>query len=263
MDILGQDDVDLAGVAFTYGPTVATDKGDYYPGETVIITESHFLPDESVQLLLHEEPNIHPDLTFLTTADATGNIINSDYVLEEHDRGAAITLTATGQTSGLSTQTAFTDNVIFVQNLGTVSASGALPNPLVLTVTGSVTAGHSIIIGASGTSASGVVSCTDSKLNTYTVDANQLNGAGGSASICAAHNVVAPCWRCRHHHRNLGGGGSGHAFSANEFSGLSSTGAFDKTKGGNTNNTSPTSTSTSTTSQADELLFGAIWYSRN
>jgi hypothetical protein len=151
----------------------------------------------------------------------------------------------------------------FVKNLGTISNGGAVPSALTLTVTGSVSAGHSIIIGGSGTNVGGISSCADSKGNIYTVDKTQLNGSGGSVSICSTHNITAAkvlvsgvdtitvTWPS---------GGSGHAFSANEFSGLTAV-PLDKTKGGTTNNSTPTSTSTTTTAQADEVLFGAIWWS--
>ncbi len=47
-------------------------------------------------------------------ADASGNITNSEYVVQETDLGVTFLLTATGQTSGYTAQTTFTDSVTSV-----------------------------------------------------------------------------------------------------------------------------------------------------
>jgi len=93
----------------TTDATVMTDKSDYIPGETVLITGSGWWPGETVALELVEEPLIHPAETLYAIADADGNITNAEYVIQEHDLGQSFTLTATGQTSGLIAQTTFTD----------------------------------------------------------------------------------------------------------------------------------------------------------
>ena len=45
--------------------TVSTDKEDYSPGDTVIVTGAGWEPGETVSLLFHEDvdPPIHPDKT--------------------------------------------------------------------------------------------------------------------------------------------------------------------------------------------------------
>ena len=94
----------------TTDPTVMTDKEDYVPGETVLITGSGWEPGETVALELVEEPLIHPAETLYAIADDAGNITNAEYVIQDHDLGQSFTLTATGQTSGLQAVTTFTDH---------------------------------------------------------------------------------------------------------------------------------------------------------
>src|SRR3990172_9712714 len=89
--------------------TVTTDKPDYSPGETVIITGTGWQTGETVELLLQEEPMTHDDLIFTAVADENGDIYNDEYVVQVHDLGVTYTLTATGQSSGLTAQTTFTD----------------------------------------------------------------------------------------------------------------------------------------------------------
>src|SRR5207237_689095 len=103
------------------------------------------------------------------------------------------------------------------------------------------------------------VSCADNRGNTYTVDANVANGSGTSGvrtAILSARNVVALAQgdviSCAH------SSASARVLSANEFSGIASASPVDKTKTGTGSSTLPSSGSTATTTQAVELLFGAI-----
>jgi hypothetical protein len=89
--------------------TVTTDKTDYAPGETVTITGTGWLPGETVTLNLHRDTNDPPDTELSAVADANGNITNSEYVCQQFDAGITFLLTATGQTSGYTAQTTFTD----------------------------------------------------------------------------------------------------------------------------------------------------------
>ena len=84
------------------GPTIQTDRSDYYPGQNVVITGSGWQPGEVVTLVLHEDPTIDPDVTLYTNADASGNIFDNDFSTDWHDVGVTFTLSATGSNSGLS-----------------------------------------------------------------------------------------------------------------------------------------------------------------
>jgi hypothetical protein len=92
--------------------TVMTDKDDYQPGNYVFITGSGWQPGETVTLHFDEEPKpstcmLPHDLT--AVADANGNIYNNQFLVKENHLGVKFTLTATGQSSGLTATTIFTD----------------------------------------------------------------------------------------------------------------------------------------------------------
>ncbi|WP_460389948.1 MBG domain-containing protein, partial [Algoriphagus aestuariicola] len=92
--------------------TVTTDKLDYIPGEYVIITGAGWQPGETVTLHIAEDPKpatciLPHDMT--AVADANGNIYNDQMLIKENHLGVAFVLTATGQSSGLTATTTFTD----------------------------------------------------------------------------------------------------------------------------------------------------------
>ena len=94
---------------------MTTDKTDYAPGETVIITGTGWLPGETVNLNVHRDNNNPPDTLYTAVADANGNIQNSEMVVQESDLGNTFLLTATGQTSGYTAQTTFTDGNVRIR----------------------------------------------------------------------------------------------------------------------------------------------------
>src|SRR5206468_4256641 len=89
--------------------TVATDKGDYAPGQAVVITGSGWEPGETVVLVLHEDPEIDLDLQLTAVADANGDFANTDFIVDVFDIGVSFTLSAAGTSSGLTAVTTFTD----------------------------------------------------------------------------------------------------------------------------------------------------------
>src|SRR3989442_412090 len=89
--------------------TVATDKPDYAPGQTVVITGSGWEPGETVNLVLYEDPAVDPPLQLTAVADANGDFTNSDFIVDVFDLGVTFTLTATGDPSGLTAETTLTD----------------------------------------------------------------------------------------------------------------------------------------------------------
>src|SRR5207245_5297325 len=100
----------LAALALPAGAaTVATDKADYAPGENVVITGSGWEPGETVVLILHEEPQLDPDLQLTAFADENGDFTNTDFSVDIFDIGVTFTLTATGGSSGLTAETTFSD----------------------------------------------------------------------------------------------------------------------------------------------------------
>src|SRR5690349_8744526 len=102
-----------AGCVFAAGaaaqPTLQTDRDDYPPGQTVVITGDGWMPGETVMMILTEEPTTHAPDTLVSVADENGSFTNTDFAPEQHDIGVAFTLLGFGQTSGGMALTYFTD----------------------------------------------------------------------------------------------------------------------------------------------------------
>jgi hypothetical protein len=91
--------------------TVATDKSDYHPGETVTVTGSGWAAGEQVTLSFAETPFIDgPHVITTNYANDQGNFSNNQFVVDLFDGGISFTLTATGGDSHLSATTTFTDS---------------------------------------------------------------------------------------------------------------------------------------------------------
>jgi hypothetical protein len=88
--------------------TVTTDMTDYPPGATVVITGAGWQPGETVSITLHEDDG-DLDTILSSVADDTGGFVNSDFIVALNDGGVAFLVTATGESSGYTAQTTFTD----------------------------------------------------------------------------------------------------------------------------------------------------------
>jgi hypothetical protein len=142
------------------------------------------------------------------------------------------------------------------------NAADSFASSLNVTTTATVPAGGSIIVIALGYRVSGFgptsAACSDSAGHTYSNDVSRSDGFG-LTTICSTHAIasqlasgssVTVTW-------TLGAPGSWlrvHVFSV---TGLAST-PLDKTASAAGANTSPSSGATATTTQANELIFGAI-----
>jgi len=111
--------------------TVNTDKPDYIPSDYVLVTGSGWLPGETVKLDFSEtlfDPIFQQTLSYYTVADSEGNIRDLQYLIEIRHLGASFILTATGQTSGLTAQTTFTDSTVSITITKDVYASNGTSN---------------------------------------------------------------------------------------------------------------------------------------
>lgn len=145
--------------------------------------------------------------------------------------------------------------ISYVKNIGTYNSTGSSTSTTI-TAGASVVAGNSIIVTmAMDNDSAGAVSCSDNKDNTYTVDADIIYSSYVRTIICSAHGITA-----------LPNGdtvtvshpsAAPRAMSVHEFSGLAETGTLDKTSTATGASSSPSSGSTATT-QANDLLIGAI-----
>ncbi|MDP2674685.1 MAG: hypothetical protein Q8Q00_07240 [Dehalococcoidia bacterium] len=152
--------------------------------------------------------------------------------------------------------TAASFGVRFVKTVGTATQSSSSNSSITITVPAAgVAAADSIIVSVTAGTFAGAVSCSDTKGNSYAVDAD-VTGVG-RLFVCSAHNVTALASgdTITATYPSLSGVTTA---SANEFSGVSATTPADKVSTAAGNNASPSSGSTATTTQANELLFGAI-----
>ena len=101
--------------------TIESDKSSYVPGDVVVITGEGWLPSETVSLTFNEDPLQHDPYVFYSVADDNGNILNSDFIVEDHDVGTEFTVYALGQISNLYAQTTFTDDKPLVTRYFTAS----------------------------------------------------------------------------------------------------------------------------------------------
>ena len=97
-----------AGLSFAQ-PTLATDKADYSPGETVYISGSGFAPGEVVELTITCSDEVHASVHLTSTANSTGSFVNSSFVVRNTDVGMTLTVVATGLSSNRTAFTQFTD----------------------------------------------------------------------------------------------------------------------------------------------------------
>jgi len=94
----------------TSGPTIATDKPDYMPGDTVTFSGSGWVAGDTVTITIHEDPHwTQEDRTVVAVADGTGSFTNHTFVVDPHDLGVTFTATAVANPSGLVAQMTFTD----------------------------------------------------------------------------------------------------------------------------------------------------------
>jgi hypothetical protein len=89
--------------------SVTTDKTDYAPGQIVTITGNGFQSNEQVDIYFHEFPEEYPDIFLSAVANQQGNFVVAEFAPQEIDLDRIFTLTAIGQTSGLTAQTTFKD----------------------------------------------------------------------------------------------------------------------------------------------------------
>jgi hypothetical protein len=165
----------------------------------------------------------------------------------------------TGQANvGANTFTTKASFVSFVQTVGTTTRNTSGNSSITTTVASAgVAAGHSVIVAITASTFGGVVACSDTKGNSYSINAD-VTGSG-RLFICSAHNVTALTSSDTITATYPSFSGISTA-SANEFSGLASAGAVDRTSTASGNSANPSSGTTATTTQASEVLFGAIAY---
>ena len=87
--------------------TIASDLTEYSPGDTVTLTGGGWTPQETVTIVLHRDPFLHPDTVLTSVADASGTITNTSFAPALDDIGVTFFVTASGSQSGLQAFTTF------------------------------------------------------------------------------------------------------------------------------------------------------------
>jgi hypothetical protein len=168
----------------------------------------------------------------------------------------AATFTGQAQVGGNTFTTAGSFGIRFVQTIGTATRSSSSNSSITISVPAAgVATGDSIIVAVTAGTFAGPVTCSDAKSNSYTIDAD-VTGAG-RLLICSAHNVTALASGDTITATYPGFSGLTTA-SANQFSGISAITPVDQVSTATGNSATPSSGFTGTTTQANELLFGAI-----
>src|SRR3989454_572009 len=98
----------LASSEAFYYPTLRSDKPDYAPGEIVTLMGERWWPNETITINIHESSG-DPDTNLTATADARGTFTNREFAVNAADSSVRFVATATGQASGWTAQTTFTD----------------------------------------------------------------------------------------------------------------------------------------------------------
>lgn len=92
------------------GPTMATDRLDYAPGDTVLITGAGWQPNESISLMLTRDSAAPDTTSWNVVADTLGGFLDRTYEVKDTDLGRSFQLIATGAATADTAQGMFTDS---------------------------------------------------------------------------------------------------------------------------------------------------------
>jgi hypothetical protein len=91
------------------GLMISTDKDDYQPGDTVYFTGSGWPANDTLDIVLEDEPATHEPHAWWVPVGEDGTFSDSTYVVDVGDIDVTFTLTATSRASGRSLAVQFTD----------------------------------------------------------------------------------------------------------------------------------------------------------
>jgi hypothetical protein len=129
--------------------TVWPDKWDYQPGDHVLLSGTGYQPGETVNVVLEENPHVHDNVTRTVTAGPGGSFSNVDiYTVELHDLNIRFFLNATGQGSGQTAGTTFTDARNATSVISPTTAVIGVATPYTLTITNTSSGSPTGNIGA-------------------------------------------------------------------------------------------------------------------
>jgi hypothetical protein len=170
--------------------SITTDKTDYAPGQIVTITGSGFQPNEQVNIYFHEFPEEYPDIFLSALANQQGNFVAAEFAPHEIDVGRVFTLTAIGQSSSRTAQTAFKDN----KNLTVTKAGTGMGT--VTSAPSSLAGGGSISCNAACTSDTEAFADTDTVTLTATPASGSVFGGWSFSSSAGNGPPTSPSPSC-------------------------------------------------------------------
>ena len=91
------------------GLSITTDKDDYSPGDTVWFTGAGWPANDTLDILLEDEPATHEPHTWSVPVGEDGTFRDSTYVVDVGDLGVTFTLTATSRSTERWLTVVFTD----------------------------------------------------------------------------------------------------------------------------------------------------------
>ena len=94
------------------GLSITTDKDDYQPGDTVWFTGAGWPANDTLDILLEDEPATHEPHTWTIPVGEDGTFRDSTYVVDVNDIGVMFTLTATSRSTDRWLTVQFTDGTI-------------------------------------------------------------------------------------------------------------------------------------------------------
>ena len=106
----------LATASSDDGLSITTDKDDYAPGDTVWFTGAGWPANDTLDILLEDEPATHEPHTWWVPVGEDGTFRDSTYVVDVGDLGVTFTLTATSRVTDRWLTVMFTDGNIRIQS---------------------------------------------------------------------------------------------------------------------------------------------------
>src|SRR5437867_9382917 len=187
----------LASSEVFFYPTLRSDKSDYAPGETVTLMGEGWRPNEQVAINIRESSG-DPDTNVTATAGATGAFTNSEFRTnpDSSDVGVRFLATATGQASGWTAQTTFTDSPTILS----VSLNGGTPwtppspstNGAPVTVLPGATISTTIQVQTTGTGAAARWRSTSWQIGSGGVICVNHPDHDSAGTFAESFNVTAP-----------------------------------------------------------------------
>ena len=200
---LGDDADPWTSKTFTNGPYIETDMPDYAPYNPVTISGSGWQPGESISILIDELDGPDADVSYTAVADSSGNFTSRDFTTDEHDVYVHFLATATGQSSGYSTQTKFSDAFTATSRSVTGTLDWNADSTWSITRTGSITTSTASTT-VTGTSTKFLTELSVGNVITQTNDANVLGTVASIASDTsltltanAATSQTSIAWKAR------------------------------------------------------------------